>query len=219
MAKTKIDPTEDIQMATLTPEITEMILSQAREMYRLERKIADTQVALKGFTEEHRRISTETLPPLMEQYHVVALPLADGYTLELAPAFRANLPAESTIEKADDEDRPALEKRRTEGLAWLKDNKSGAIIKTEIRTKIDASQIAVVKAVVATLKKFSWKGKKVTLDIEQKETVHPATLTKLLREFRNSGRDIPLETFAVFDGKEAKIKTPKTAKGAVNKNG
>ncbi len=205
-----IDPSEDIRTGTGN---VKLVLEQAQKLWSLEQDINSIQATLKEKQEEYRKLACDTLPSLMESEGVASpLGLKGGWVLELAPAFRASLPAESTIEKANDEERPMLEARRSDGLKWLKANKAAAIIKSEIKTTIEAGQTQLAKALLSHLKKFTRGGKQVKLDITQKESVHPGTLSKLLREFRDSGRDIPLDTFAVFDGKEAKIKKVKEKK-------
>lgn len=201
-------------------ELAGIITEQAQEMYRLERCIENMKLDLKSKQEQYRILATEKLPGLMQQFGTDGFPLANGYTLVIEPAFRANLPAESTIEKADEEERPMLERRREEGLRWLQQHNASAIIKNEIKVKLGTGQSALARAVMTALRNFSWKVKgkiqKVRLDFDQKESVHPGTLSKLLKELRDNGVDLPLDTFAVFDGKEATIKPPKGKKEEKN---
>ncbi len=209
-----IDIREDLQRGTGN---VSLVIEQAQIMYNLGKEIEQLEDLLKSKEEEYRRLSCDTLPTLMESEGVDHVGLKNGFQLVLDPAFRASLPAESTIDKADEEDRPMLEKRRMDGLEWLKDNQASSVIKTEIKVKLSTGQIKLANEVLKTLRNFSWKVKgkleKVRLDIDQKENVHPGTLSKLLKEKRDNGVDIPLDTFAVFDGKEAKIKPPKKGKG------
>lgn len=214
LKKPAIDITEDLAP---TGDVTKVI-AKAKEMFKMELEIKLMQQQLAEKEEQYRVLSTETMPALMkaENVDVSGVNLQDGYRLTCDPVFRANLPAESTIEKAkDDEERAALEERREQGLTWLRKNKGEDLIKNELKFNLGKGTSAFSRALLAAVKKLraTEPFKKVDVVTSQKESVHQGSLSKYLREKIENGVSVPVETFAIFDGRVAKISAP-TKKGA-----
>lgn len=200
-----IDLTQDTDERPVDPAKVALVVDNARRMMRLEMEIADIEQKLRTKQEEYDKLSTDELPGLMESVGIKTLPLANGYTLDLKPVFRASLPAKSTIEKANDEERPILLARFTDGLKWLRKHKAGDLIKNTLKLDLGKGQDAVVKEFMAL-------AKRLKVSVDRSETVHPGSLGKFLREQLEIGTDVPFETFGVFDGRKAEIKPPKKGK-------
>ncbi len=204
----EIDIADDL--ATGTGNVG-LVIDQARVLWALEKEITALKLLLKGKEIEHRIFTTITLPELMRTEGVNNVGLSNGYKLLVEDVYRGNIPAEGTIEDAEDEERELLSQRRDDGLKWLHENKAGDVIRTEIKLEFAPSENKLVKlvmAALAALQLFKVNGKTVSLVIKKKESVHPATLSKLLKEKRDIGVEVPIDTFAIFDGKVAKLKKP-----------
>ncbi len=205
-----IDIKEDIQQQ-VRPEDLALVINAARDLMRLEMEIADLELQVKVKTEKYRLMATETVPELMKSVGQTELPLANGYKLKVESVVRASIPAESTIERANEEERPLLEARRAEAFVWLRANKAGSLIKDEVRISLGKGQSSFVKKLLAVIRKTA-KSAKADIFTEQKETVHPSTLSKYIREKLEAGAEVPLETFSVFQGHEAQVIPPKGVK-------
>lgn len=195
----------------VTPEQLALVINQARELMSLEIEIGKIEVLLKNKKADHFKMATETLPDLMDSCGQKMVPLANGYSLTLDSVVRASIPAESTIEKADDEERPILEARRADCLAWLKANKAASIIQNELKIVLGTGQGSFGKKLLVLIRK---EAKKIKADIttSQKESVNPKRLCSLIKEKLRAGITVPMDTFAAFDGRVAKVVAPKKAK-------
>lgn len=208
-----VDVTHDIQKGTGD---VQKVIAEARKMMKLQLEIEQLESELAAKKAEHFLMATDAMPKIMNNEGVDDLGLANGYRLLLDSVFRANLPAEGTIEKAEGEEQEALQLRRDEGLEWLNDNGGGDIIKTQVKIDLGKGQEEFKAALLKEVKRlqasraFAKTAKGII--IKEKEEVHPATLAKYLREKVEAGADVPLETFAIFNGQVAQIKAPTQGK-------
>lgn len=200
-----IDISEDV-LSTPVGDL-QPVVEQARRLYTLDRDIKKLKDDLTAKVEERRLLAEETLPELMDSVSVTTIPLGDDWKIEVEPVFRANIPAVSTIEAEDDaERRGALEARRADGFKWLRGNKGEPLIKDTIKIELGKGEGKLAK-------QFAALAKKLKVVYTRSEFVHPASLGKFIREKLEAGvSDVPLETFAVFRGREAKLVAPKKAK-------
>ncbi len=220
--KSKVEVSAD-DISTGTGDVSQVI-EAAREMMQVAMKIEKCEETLALLKADYLLKSTETLPRIMEAagYKVgQSLDLPNGYRIELNPAFRANIPAEGTIEKAEGEEKEALLVRREEGIAWLDANGGEPLIKQRFQIDLPKDFAALRPALRAAVAKLvaSAKFKKARIELEEKETIHAGSLAKFLREKIAAGKDVPLETFAVFNGKCAEIKAPSQGKKDKKTNG
>ena len=209
----KIDISEDTAQnpnadTSSIVRLANCMIAMQDEIEHLEKLLALTKTDL-------LKMQTETMPELMESLGVSSQTLTNGYQIITRPLFQSNIPALSTIEKADEYDRDILLQRREDGIDWLTHNNGDSLIKTEIKIKLGKGQTALLKAVLKALKILRFtdpvtnKNVPARVPIEQSETIHPASLNKFLQETLANGANVPLETFAVYQGKKAEIKIPK----------
>src|SRR6185312_13633074 len=180
----------------------ELVAKNARKLARLQMEVDDLEQRLKDKKAELRLFAFDTMPELMRSEHISDLGLDNGYRLELDEVFEANLPAKSTIEKADEDEQPALLKRFQDGIKWLLKNKADDIIKNRLTIDLGKDSKKETEAILAI-------AKKLRVPVDQSQTVHPGTLKKYLKEKLAKGANVPLETFAVQVGQRAKIIAPK----------
>ena len=210
-----IDITQDTAQTGQDPA---PLIWMANRMINLQYAIEVLEKEASDLKAELLKIQTETMPELMESLGITAQTLTNGYHLITKPLFQSNIPALSTIEKADECERDILLQRREDGLAWLAHNGGDSLVKTEVRIKLGKGQTALLKALLKALKALRFKDpitKKdvpARLPIEQSETVHPASLNKFLQETLANGTEVPLETFSVYQGKKAEVKPPRDKK-------
>lgn len=211
--KAQIDISEDAAQNQNVD--TSSVIRLANQMITLQNEIEDLEKNLASSKADLLKMQVETMPELMESLGVSSQTLTNGYQIISRPLFQSNIPALSTIEKADEYDRDLLLQRREDCINWLTRNNGDSLIKTEIKIKLGKGQTALLNAILKTLKILRFidpvtkKTVPARVPIEQSETVHPASLNKFLQETLANGADVPLETFAVHQGKKAEIKAPK----------
>lgn len=87
-----------------------------------------------------------------------------------------------------------------EALAWLRKNKFDSIIKRKIEVSLGKGMDKLGKQAVAALKKMG-------LEVNENETVHPQTLGAWAREVLEQGKvSLPLELLGLFVGRKAVVK-------------
>ena len=200
-----IDISKDIDEG-VSAENMAIVLTQARVLFKLEIEIEELELKLKEKKKEHFALASERLPELMSSVGLKedgqSLPLANGYKLELKPTLRVNLPAKTTIAEADEDERPFLLQRVKDGLAWLRKKKGDYIIKNTLKIDLGKDSAAVAKEFIALAKKHH-------VVAERDQTVHNGSLKKFIGECIKSGvKDIPEETFALFNGRVATVVAP-----------
>lgn len=211
--KAQIDISEDAAQNQNVD--TSSVIRLANQMITLQNEIEDLEKNLASSKADLLKMQVETMPELMESLGVSSQTLTNGYQIITKPLFQSNIPALSTIEKADEYDRDLLLQRREDCINWLTRNNGDSLIKTEIKIKLGKGQTALLNAILKTLKILRFidpvtkKTVPARVPIEQSEIVHPASLNKFLQETLANGADVPLETFAVHQGKKAEIKAPK----------
>jgi len=178
-------------------------LDKSIELMQLEEKA-------KALSKEIQILRTETIPEAMDAIGMSEFALADGTKIEIKPLIKGSLPSKGAIEKAGDEDRPLLEKRLADGLTYLRSNNAGSLIKNTLTFDIDKGKDNIVSQLEAL-------GEELGLAYERDESVHAQTLNKWLKERIEEGKidDIPQDTFAIFNGREAVVAKDKKPKKKV----
>lgn len=196
-----IDITEDLKPTGSLP----VVVRNAQKLVKLDEEIEQLQLKIGQLESQRQELASKVLPDLMDASNVSSLSLSNGCILELKEIFSASLPAQSTIEKADEETRVLLLHRWEEGVKWLKENKALDILKSTIKIQLGRKQQAY-------LKQFAALAKRLKIPINSALTVHPATLASVLKEKMAQGATVPMDIFGIYQGREAIIKMPKQKK-------
>jgi chemotaxis protein histidine kinase CheA len=181
------------------------IINLARELVRRQKRVADLEKELKEAEQAVAMVAENSLPAMLQECNLPELSLGNGWKVVREPFFRANLPAPSTIEKAKPEEAEDLVKRLEDGIAWLSAEKGRDIIQDTITIKLKKGQNEQAKQLQDLIDSLKLKG-------ERGSKVHPATLTKFLKEKIEAGVEVPFETFAVHSGFAAKVVPPEKPK-------
>jgi hypothetical protein len=131
--------------------------------------------------------------------------LESGAMVKIKNIVSGSLPAPGTIEKAKGDNKKELIARLKEGLAWLRKNKAGDLIKNQVSVLLPAGADKVAQEAAAALRKLK-------LSPVRTMTIHPQSLNGYLREAIANGKDIPQKTFSLFIGQIAEIELPKAEK-------
>lgn len=192
---------QDAGASNSDPEKLARLINHAREMARKLKRVSELEAEQKEIQEAYDLLAQTVVPDLMRECGLPSLPLGNGWSIEVEPVFRANLPSPSAIEKAKGEEAEALIQRLTAGLAWLNEEKGGDLVN-------DTFVISLGKGKQDEAKAISELIERLKLDGERVEKVHHAQLAKFLKEKIAAGKEVPFDTFAVFSGDVAKLVPP-----------
>jgi hypothetical protein len=168
-------------------------------------EIAEMEQALKARKAELQKIMMEELPSLMMEESLQEFKLESGAMVKIKNIVSGSLPAPGTIDRAKGDDKKELIARLKEGLAWLRKNKAGDLIKNQVSVLLPAGADKVAQEAAAALRKLK-------LSPVRTMTIHPQSLNGYLREAIANGKDIPQKTFSLFIGQIAEIELPKAEK-------
>lgn len=151
--------------------------------------------------ERIKEIQQRAMPLAMEQAGVTSFVAKNGRSVKIVERINGNIPAVSTIQKAKGEDRIALQTRREQAIAVVREKWSG-LIKTELSVSFGKGEAGLAARTAQLLRE------QLQLNPSIDETIHPATLNSHFKELKDSGRlgEIPVEPFNLFIGPIAEIK-------------
>ena len=162
-------------------------LSEAIEQFRsVGAQILATEIKLKELKEQEKYISEYTIPEIMEKQNLKTVKLKDGSELSVGKKFFASA-------KADN---------KAEAIQWLRNNGLGDIVKNEITVNFGQNEDNKAIDYVNLARGRGYEP-------SQKENVHHASLSVVMREWKEKGNEIPVDLFNVLDGNRTSI-TKKT---------
>jgi hypothetical protein len=185
---------------TAKPEELAAIIALAKQMYKLQLQIEVDTIALNKKAVELNTLSMTTLPERMTSAGIQSFELNNGYVIEIKDFIRANIPTQTQIDECKDPmDKQVLAKRRKDGIAWLKKHDGEALLKNTIKATFGKGESAAAKKFAAQIGKAGYQ-------VQRDESVNFQTLNAFIRERLEEGKDVPTDTFALFNGKKAEIK-------------
>lgn len=165
------------------------ITDLASQIRNLDNMIEDLEAAIRTRKDERFKLATQDLPNVMTSVGLKSFVTSNGLKIELKP--------EVAVSISDDKAAFALD--------WLRKNKFGDIIKSQVAFAFGKGEDKLQKVLVTF-------AKKQKLPFSMKAGVHPQTLKAFAREQIEQGRTLPAEGFNVFDYTIAKIAPTKEAK-------
>ena len=159
-------------------------LSEAIEQFKsVGAQILAAEIKLKELKEQEKYISEHVIPDIMEKQNLKTLKLKDGSELSIGKKFYASF-------KAD---------KKEEGIQWLRDNGLGDIVDNNITVTFGQGEDN--KAV-----EYASLARERGYEPTQDEKVHHASLTVVMKDFKEKGNEIPTDLFSTFDGSQTKLK-------------
>ena len=159
-------------------------LSEAIEQFKsVGAQILATEIKLKELKEQEKYIGEHVIPDIMEKQNLKTLKLKDGSELSVGKKFYASFRAE----------------KKEEGIQWLRDNGLGDIVKNNITVTFGQGEDN--KAV-----EYAGLARERGYEPTQDEKVHHASLTVVMKDFKEKGNEIPADLFSTFDGNRTKLK-------------
>jgi hypothetical protein len=177
--------TEEEQIGAL-----EQLAKLAEELKAAEADALEKEIKLAEVKGRIDKLKSSLIPNLMDKIGLESFKLKDGA-------------GEVTVKK--DIKCGLTEERKPAGLKWIRDNGHGGIIKTAVSLQFDKGEEAKVEEARKVLVEAGFTP-------ECADNVHAQTLKAFVKERIEAGDNIPLQTFGVFEFKEAKISLPKPKK-------
>lgn len=148
---------------------------QAREVERL-------TGALTQASEKLRKTQEEDIPRLMDEIGMKEFKTSSGLIIKVKEDVRASIPK--------DQEAVAFE--------WLRSHEHAALIKRQVIVEFSVGEDEKAKKVIESLEEQE-------LDVADKSSVHPSTLSSFIKNQLQEGNNIPLEPFGVFRQRKSVI--------------
>ncbi len=199
-----IDLEEDAKK-NVKPATLEDLQKKGSEFVEVSREIEKLEADLKFKQEQLHLIESKELPELMRSCGMQDFTLIDGQGIGLKKILKANIPSKTAIEKADEDKKPELEEKRTACFKWLRDNNLEEIIKNTLEFEFSKGQDNIVGVLIA-------QAEDLGIPHKREESVHSATLEKVIKEKIAKNVEVPMDTFSIYTGEKAVMKTEKKRK-------
>ena len=162
-------------------------LSEAIEQYKsVGAQILAVESKLKELKAQEKYISEFTIPEIMEKQNLKTVKLKDGSELSVGKKFFASA-------KAD---------KKLEAIQWLRDNGLGDIVDNNITVTFGQGEDN--KAV-----EYASLAREHGYEPSQKESVHHARLSAVMREWKEKGNEVPADLFNVLEGNRTSVTNKK----------
>ena len=172
----------DQQDAMKKTDNIQSLADQVEQLEKFIKSIEDRENEIKELKKSRDRISGDIIPTMMSEMGLSELKLQDGSHLKVATSYKAHI-SEANKEMA---------------FNWLRDNGLGDIVKNEITVNFGQSEDNKAIAYANLAREHGYEP-------SQKETVHHASLSVVMREWKEKGNEIPSDLFSVLDADKAKI--------------
>jgi len=156
----------------------------ARRAKLLEKEIEELDTVLKERKEQQRKLLEESIPAMLQELGMKKFVMADGSTIDVKPYYSASI----------------KEENRAVAYQWLRDNGYDDIIKNTVSVRFGRNEDKLCETLINTLREQNY-------PVEQTEKIEPQTLKAWAREMVERGQEIPTETFSLYVGHKATIKS------------
>ena len=168
------------QAKTVDPDA---LSTEVEKLQGIQKQIKDLEDRVKDLKEDEKHFSCVIIPKLMEDMNLKSLKLQDGSELTIKKIYSASMRAD----------------KKAEAIQWLRDNGLGDIVKNNITVTFGQGEDN--KAV-----EYASLARERGYEPTQDEKVHHASLTVVMKDFKEKGNEIPSDLFSTFDGSQTKLK-------------
>lgn len=184
-----MNPLNPLTQQPLSDGELQELRSLINQQLAVEAEIVNLEEQLKRANERLHDLSVGKIPEKMNSLGLKMYVLTSGESLVLKPLYQCYL----------SDEHPDLKQR---GLAWLRANKLGTLIKKEVKVQVPQDNEKLYKAV------RTWLDRRGILYGVGEGVANP-TLRSLMRERLEGGKEFPMDIFRGFAGSIAKIDRPK----------
>jgi hypothetical protein len=156
----------------------------AKRAKLLEKEIEELDTVLKERKEQQRKLLEDTIPAMLQELGMKSFKMSDGSTIDVKPFYSASI----------------KEENRALAYQWLRDNGYDDIIKNTVSVRFGRNEDKLCETLINLLRQQNY-------PVEQTEKIEPQTLKAWAREMVERGVEIPTETFGLYVGHKATIKS------------
>ena len=156
----------------------------AKRAKQLEKEIEEIESVLKERKDQQRKLLEESIPAMLQELGMKKFTMADGSTLEIKPFYGASI----------------KEENRAVAYEWLRKNGYDDIIKNTVSVRFGRNEDKLCDTLINQLREQNY-------PVEQTEKIEPQTLKAWAKEMVERGVEFPTETFGLFTGQKATIKS------------
>lgn len=156
----------------------------AKRAKQLEKEIEEIESVLKERKDQQRKLLEESIPAMLQELGMKKFTMADGSTIEIKPFYGASI----------------KEENRAVAYEWLRKNGYDDIIKNTVSVRFGRNEDKLCDTLINQLREQNY-------PVEQTEKIEPQTLKAWAKEMVERGVEFPTETFGLFTGQKATIKS------------
>lgn len=156
----------------------------ARRAKSLEKEIEEIESVLDERKAQYRKLLEETIPAALQEMGMKEFKMTDGSTITIKPFYSASI----------------KEEKRAEAYKWLRDNGYDDIIKNTVSVRFGRNEDKLCEDLINLLRDQNY-------PVEQTEKIEPQTLKAWAKEMVERGVEFPSETFGLYTGYKATIKS------------
>jgi hypothetical protein len=156
----------------------------AKRAKQLEKEIEDIELIFKERKEQQRKLLEETIPAMLQELGMKKFTMEDGSSIDVKPFYSASI----------------KEENRAVAYEWLRNNGYDDIIKNTISVRFGRGEDELADKLINQLREESY-------PVEQAQKIEPQTLKAWVKDMVERGVEFPTETFGVFTGHKATIKS------------
>jgi len=169
-------------VSQVNTETAKNLSGLVRNLRKVEDEIEVAELHVKELKAEAHKLSTDTIPALMDEMGVERLDV-DGVTVQRKLIVHASIPKD----------------RRDEAHAWLRENKYDSIIKNDVTCSFSKGEDNLAGDVIGLLEQRGFYP--VT-----KTHVHSSTLKAFVKGLVEEGKPIDLDMFGAYINNAAEIR-------------
>jgi hypothetical protein len=185
-----IDFSEHVEDKEVSKEKLASITKLAKKQVKLQKDIKKAGEKLTEMNQELTQLAEVDIPSLMNEVGLALLRLKSGDEIEIKTETYASI----------------AEKNWPKVMAWLKKNNFDGIVKDEIKIVLGKGMSKEAEKIMAVLEKAT---KKMSVDPQEKKSIHAGTLKAFVKERIKEGKKFPRVIFGVHEKDIAKIKLKK----------
>ena len=178
------------------------VADMASRMLDLENEITRIDELLKQKKQDLLKLAEQDLPELMQELNVRDFTLSNGSKVEVNDIVSGSVPSVSAIDRAKGDDKVTLEIRQQQCFEWLRDNKAGDLIKSNVEVQFGRNEDEDCNAFAKELSDRN-------IYYKRSVGVHPASLNSYIKERMSEGKEVPHDLFKIYTGRRAKIRREK----------
>jgi hypothetical protein len=162
------------------------IADLAKRQLKCEEAVATAKAALEAKVGELKYVAETLLPNAMAEAEMSAFTLDNGATVTVKREYATSISVDNF---------PAAK-------AWLKEHDGDGIIKHVVSLSFGKDENEAAEAALTLLMEKGYTP-------EDKESIHPQTLKAAVKSYIQSGKDLPMDVFGVFEMVKSVVKLPK----------